>query len=186
MPMQEERQPTVAAAATSTPQQPPPPPPPLPQTPLMVMNVAAVNRFVDVVLAGDVVVGRHIELRATEQYFAWYFPAQHVPSGRTIAHCHISMMHSRAHRALQPGQLDRLVLRAQRLLPAKPVLLLGEHTLEFNTDGSLRRSYCDIQGTSDLAQELWQLRNMICNWLGPAYGERHRTAFHLSIDGVEV
>ena len=156
----------------------------------MVMNVAAVNRFVLVTEAGgptcSVVVGRRLDLRATEDYFAWYFPAVHVPSGRTIAECHITMMHSRAHRALQPGQLDRLVLQAQRLLPAKPVLLMGEQTLVFNPDGSLRRMFCDIQGTSDLAQEMWQLRTMICNWLGPAYGEGRRNTFHVSIEGVAV
>ena len=149
------------------------------------MNVEAVNRFVlDVVRAGEVVVGGPIELRATEDYFGWYFTAQHVASGQAMAHCHISMMHSRVHRALTPDQLDCIVLRAHRVLPARPVLLVhNEHTLVFNTNGSLRRSWCLLQGTSDLAQVLWTLRTMICNWLGPAYGER-RTSFHASIEGI--
>ena len=94
-------------------------------------------------------------------------------------------MHSRAHRALAPDQLERLVQRAQRTLPSKPVLIMGPHVLVHNRDGSLRRSWVDLQGTSVLVQGLWVLRNMICNWLGPRYGEQHRTAFHVSIDSVE-
>ena len=149
------------------------------------MNVEAVNRFVlNVVRAGEIVVDAPIELRATEDYFAWYFTAQHVASGQAMAHCHISMMHSRAHRALTPNQLHRLVMRANRVLPAKPVLLgHDEHRLQFNPNGSLRRSWCELQCTSDLAQVLWTLRTMICNWLGRAYGER-RTSIHVSIESI--
>jgi hypothetical protein len=34
-----------------------------------------------------------------------------------------------------------------------------------------------------LAEKMWQLRNMVCNWLGPAYGERRRD-FHISFDSM--
>jgi hypothetical protein len=110
--------------------------------PRTVMNVEAVNRLViEVVRAGEVVVGGPIEVRATEDYVGWYFTAQHVASGQAIAHWQISMMHSRVHRALTPDQLDRLVMRAHRVLPARPVLLAqNEQSLVFNINGSLRRS----------------------------------------------
>ena len=128
----------------------------------MVMDEAAVNRFALNCLLG-IVVGPTLDLRATGDYFGWYFPARHLATGRIAAMCHVSMMHSRAHRALAPDQLERLVQRAQRTLPSKPVLILGPHALVQNRNGSLRRSWVDLQGTSVLVQELWVLWNMISN-----------------------
>ena len=73
--------------------------------------------------------------------------------------------------------------RAQAELAWLPVATRDTMTYVWNEDGSLRRAYQDLADLSPVAQKMWQLRNMICNWLGPAYNER-RTAFHISFDQV--
>ena len=92
-------------------------------------------------------------------------------------------MHSRAHRLLTEDQIARLVRRAQREMVGLPVVTAGTMTLVPNLDGSLRRGYQDLQDLTVLTEKMWQLRNMVCNWLGPRYGE-HRRDFHISFDFV--
>lgn len=168
-----------AASASS---QVPPPAAPSP-LPLCTEDVA---RFLREAVSGVFVVGPGPQLRGTADYFGWYFDALRCDSGQVAAHCHVSMMHSRAHRELTETQQKRLKASADRLLPGKPILFMDEPslripTLVHNNDGSLRRGYYDLMGTSALVQNLWALRTMICNWLGETYGE-HRRTFHLSID----
>ena len=52
-----------------------------------------------------------------------------------------------------------------------------------NDNGNLRRAYKNIMGICELAEKVWQVRNMICNFLGPTYCER-RMDFHISFDRV--
>ena len=92
-------------------------------------------------------------------------------------------MHSRAHRALTERQITRVVRRAQAELVGLPVGTRDTMTYVWNGDGSLRRAYQNLQDLTLLTEKMWQLRNMVCNWLGPAYGERRRD-FHISFDFV--
>ena len=92
-------------------------------------------------------------------------------------------MHSRAHRLLTEDRIARLVRRAQLEMVGLPVVTAGTMTLVPNLDGSLRRGYQDLRPLTLLSEKMWQLRNMVCNWLGPAYGERRRD-FHISFDFV--
>ena len=128
-------------------------------------------------------VGRVTELHATGEYFGLYFTARHAPSRAYFANCHISLMHSRAHRALTEDQITRVVRRAQAELVWLPVVLRDTMVLVWNEDGSLRRAHQNLQPLTLLTEKMWQLRNMVCNWLGPAYGERRRD-FHISFDFV--
>ena len=131
----------------------------------------------------SLLVGLVTEMRATGDYFGLYFTARHAPSRAYFAHCHISLMHSRAHRALTEDQIARVVRRAQAELVGLPVVTRDTMTYVWNGDGSLRRAYQNLQDLTLLTEKMWQLRNMVCNWLGPAYGERRRD-FHISFDFV--
>ena len=122
-------------------------------------------------------------MRATGDYFGLYFTARRAPGRAYFAHCHISLMHSRAHRALTADQIARVVRRAQAELVGLPVVLRDTMVLVWNDDGSLRRGWQNLQDLTLLTEKMWQLRNMVCNWLGPAYGERRRD-FHISFDSV--
>ena len=101
-----------------------------------------------------------------------------------FAHSHISLMHSRAHRALTADQIARVVRRAQAELTGLPVVTTNTMVLVWNDDGSLRRGYQDLQGMTLLAEKMWQLRNMICTWLGPAYGEPPRLSHLVRPSGI--
>jgi hypothetical protein len=100
-----------------------------------------------------------------------------------FANSHISLMHSRAHRALTADQIARVVRRAQAELVGLPVVVRDTMELVWNDDGSLRRGWQNLAAPTLLTEKMWQLRNMVCNWLGPAYGE-HRRDFHISFDSV--
>jgi hypothetical protein len=154
-----------------------PAPPPLPPNDWLLLHAALV------VPLPSLLVGRVTEMRATGDYFGLYFTARRAPSRMYFANSHISLMHSRAHRALTADQIARVVRRAQAELTGLPVVTTNTMVLVWNDDGSLRRGYQDLQGMTLLAEKMWQLRNMVCNWLGPAYGERRRD-FHISFDSM--
>ena len=129
------------------------------------------------------IVGVVTELRATGDYYGQYFTARHAANREYFSHCHISLMHSRAHRALTENQISRVVRRAQAELVWLPIATRDTMTYVWNENGTLRRTYQSIPYLCPLAEKMWQLRNMICNWLGPAYNER-RDDFHISFDQV--
>lgn len=128
-------------------------------------------------------VGIITEMRATEDYFGVYFCARHDGSRDYFSHCHISLMHSALRRLLSEDQLSRLLRRAQAELVWMPVATCERMVYVWNDDGTLRRTFQKIPDSSKLAEKMWHLRNMVCNWLGPRYGERRRD-FHISFDRV--
>ena len=131
------------------------------------------------------VVGPITELRATEDYFGIYFPARFAITGRYFCSAHLSLMHSQAHRALTQSQLDRALRRARDTLVGLAIPTYGDMTFVWNDNRTLRRGYKNIMGICELAEKMWQVRNMICNFLGPAYRE-HRNDFHISFDRLEA
>ena len=128
-------------------------------------------------------VGPITELRSTEHYFGIYFPAHVAVTGAYFCSAHLSLMHSQAHRALSQSQLDRALNRARQTLVGLPIRTYGDVTLVRKDNGSLRRAYKNVMGICAVAERLWQVRNMLCNFLGPSYRER-RADFHISFDRV--
>ena len=114
-----------------------------------------------------------------------YFPARFAITGRYFCSAHLSLMHSQAHRALNQSQLDRALNRARLTCVGLTIPTYGDMTFVWNNDNTLRRGYKNIMGTCQLAQQLWQVRTMLCNFLGPRYGE-HRMEFHVSFDRLEA
>ena len=128
-------------------------------------------------------IGDITELRATNDYFGVYFVAIDVMTGDPVCECHLSLMHSHLSKRLDTSQIRRAVTRCRSTMIGLDVVMRDEMILERNSDGSLKRAYRYLVGLSPLTTRLWEARTMICNWLGPAYGER-RNDFHISFDRV--
>jgi len=131
----------------------------------------------------DLQIGDITELKATHDYFGVYFVAIDAMTGDPVCECHLSLMHSHLSKRLDTSQIRRALTRCRSTMIGLDVVMRGEMILERNIDGSLHRALRYLVGLSDLTTRLWEVRTMICNWLGPRYGE-HRDDFHISFDRV--
>ena len=131
------------------------------------------------------VIGGIIELKATKNYVGIYFVAHDTITNNYVCDCHLSLMHSRLYKGPSEDQVARVLLRCRQTMIGLDVFVHGEMTLVHNPApiNTLRRAYINLVGLSPLTTRMWEVRNMICNFLGPSYGE-HRDDFHASFDRV--
>ena len=128
------------------------------------------------------VVGVITEMLTTEDYHGVYFSAHHAGNQAYYANCHISLMHSRVRQMLSDDQAERVLRRAMGELRGLPIVVYGDMNLVWNDDMTLRRAWQNLTSLGRLTETMWNLRNMVCNFV-PRYGERRRD-FHISFDRV--